>query len=416
MLTSAVRHRLLERHLAVLIHVQLAVHLAVRIRHVHPLVRNQRHARRKFRHGHGNFFTGKHVVVVTGHTALHPGQVGAFHCHRHRSSIAHLVVVSVRHRELEGVLPVGTGSRKIIMELSRLRIQRHGLAVHIERPVLAVSAGACNLLTAVHGKLDLRAFAVVRAEVEVHRTIDAFSVCAVEILHRQRGHVVHDIHSNGTGALAIDQDLERVRVHHRIDPIFVVTIRVRRLQRILIVDGELAIVPCGLSDGELAVAPLGRLHRPAHLILSTDRHLHTADGHRTSLAVHVHHQLARVGLAIGLMHQTIFVDQQIRLTAALINGGRDDLCTHRHRACGRIAIGIRHRDAERIAVVLAIGNVLRGSCVDDLVATFSSAFDLQVVVLIVRSDKRVGSITLMDDCEGIFILPDLDRDRGRFSV
>ena len=184
-------------------------------------------------------------------------------------------------------------------------------------------------------------------------------------------------------------------------------------QLICVVDGELAVAPqLGLGDGELTVFTGGGLvvdNRDT--IIGTDRHLHTADGHRTSLAVHVHHQLARVGLAIGLMHQTIFVDQQIRLTVALINGGRDS--RYRHRVCGRIAIGIRHRDVERIVIVLAISDVLSGSCVDDLVATFSSAFDLQVVVLISSSIKNVFFTITISHCKGVALPPDCDGDRGR---
>ena len=202
MLLAAVRFRLPERHVAFRIHDQLAVHLAVLIRHVHRLVRNQRHALGKFRHGHVNGLTGKHVVVVTGHAALHSRQVSAFHLHFHRSSITHHVAVGVRHRELEGIGIFAAGSGKVIVELARFRIQRHRLAVHIERPGLAVfTENACNLVTAVHAKLDLRAFASVRAEVEVHRTVDAFAVRAAEavFVHLQRRHVVHDGHGDGAG-------------------------------------------------------------------------------------------------------------------------------------------------------------------------------------------------------------------------
>ena len=202
MLLAAVRFRLPERHVAFRIHDQLAVHLAVLIRHVHRLVRNQRHALGKFRHGHVNDLTGKHVVVVTGHAALHSRQVSAFHLHFHRSSITHHVAVGVRHRELEGIGIFAAGSGKVIVELARFRIQRHRLAVHIERPGLAVfTENACNLVTAVHAKLDLGAFASVRAEVEVHRTVDAFAVRAAEavFVHLQRRHVVHDGHGDGAG-------------------------------------------------------------------------------------------------------------------------------------------------------------------------------------------------------------------------
>ena len=210
MLFSAVRRRLLELHVAFRVHDQLAVHIAVRIRYVHRLLRDQRHACRELRHGHGNFVSGKHIVVITGHAALHSGQIGTFHCDLHWRRSAHLVAVGVRHRELECVFLVGTGSRKFIVELARRGIQRHRLAVHIERPGLAVfTENACNLVSAVHGKLNRRTFAVVRAEVELHRAVDARTVCAVEILHRQRRHVIYDSHGNGAARSGA------VRVRHR---------------------------------------------------------------------------------------------------------------------------------------------------------------------------------------------------------
>ena len=205
MFPAAVRLRLLERHVALGIHYQLAVHSAVRIRHVHSLVRDQGHARRKFRHRHGNCRIGKHVGIVTNHVTLHAGQVGAFHLDIHSFRRTHHVAVRVRHRELEAVFGIGTGSRQVIVELTRFRIQRHRLALHSERPGLAaVSADACNLFTAVHGKLDLRTFAVVRAEVEVHRTVNAFTVRAGELTHRQGRHVVHNIKPNfAAGTVAV---------------------------------------------------------------------------------------------------------------------------------------------------------------------------------------------------------------------
>ena len=210
MLFSAVRRRLLELHVAFRVHDQLAVHIAVRIRYVHRLLRDQRHACRELRHGHGNFVSGKHIVVITGHAALHSGQIGTFHCDLHWRRSAHLVAVGVRHRELECVFLVGTGSRKFIVELARRGVQRHRLAVHIERPGLAVfTENACNLVSAVHGKLNRRTFAVVRAEVELHRAVDACTVCAVEILHRQRRHVIYDSHGNGAARSGA------VRVRHR---------------------------------------------------------------------------------------------------------------------------------------------------------------------------------------------------------
>ena len=343
MLTSAVRHRLLECHVAVLIHDQLAVHLAVRTRHVHPLVRNQRHARRKFRHGHGNILTGKNVVVVTGHVALHFRQVGAFHRHRHRSSIAHLVAVSVRHRELESISILAAGSREIIVELSRLRIQRHGLSVHIERPVLAVIAVACNLLTAVHGKLDLRAFAVVRAEVEVHRTIDAFSVCAVEFLHLQRRHVVHDVHVHrhgvGVASAIHDGHFKAVRSGRGI---FTCTGRmcdgvgervVKRRFTSLAYRAELAVVHRhdGIAFGRRPGHRLARRIGVRTVLKSFFIHAHGAGEGRSFGLGDTHLHRSFIGISVGIRHH-----EGQRLIDRHVGLGRKRILTRR---------GIKHQRA-----------------------------------------------------------------------
>ena len=135
-LLAAVRFRLPERHVAFRIHDQLAVHLAVLIRHVHRLVRNQRHALGKFRHVHVNGLTGKHVVVVTGHAALHSRQVSAFHLHFHRSSITHHVAVGVRHHHFHFV---GDG---IVFAATLLAVFLGGLVQRIGiGQVRAVKAG-----------------------------------------------------------------------------------------------------------------------------------------------------------------------------------------------------------------------------------------------------------------------------------
>ena len=226
---------------------------------------------------------------------------------------------------------------------------------------------------------------------------------------------VNDVHSHRlAGVCSVDGDGKGVSVVCMHCRRAIIEMLIAHFQLICVVDGELAIVPCGLSDGELTVFTGGGLvvdNRDT--IIGTDRHGRTTNGHRTSLAVHVHHQLARVGLT-GAMYQTVFVDFQIRMDA-LIDDGRDDLCIHRHRASGRIAIGICHRDVELIAVIHAVRNIIAISSVDDLVATVPSTDDLQIAVLSVRSGKRICSVSLMGDDEDIFLLSDHHRNRGRFS-
>ena len=189
-LTSAVRFRLLERHVAFRIHDQLTIHVAFRISHIHCLVRIQRHALGQFRHVHINGLTGKHVVVIAGHTPLHFRQVSAFYLHIHRISITHHVAVGVLHRELEGIGIFAAGSRKRVMEFTRLRIQCHRLAVHFKRPGLTIaSKNTCDTFTAIHRKLNRRTCSV-RSEVELHRTVDTFAICTRKLSHRQRRHIV----------------------------------------------------------------------------------------------------------------------------------------------------------------------------------------------------------------------------------
>lgn len=63
------------------------------------------------------------------------------------------------------------------MELAGLRIQSHLRAVHIKGVRLAaIIADACNRIAAVHTQLNLRAVAVIRTKIEVHRALDAVIV------------------------------------------------------------------------------------------------------------------------------------------------------------------------------------------------------------------------------------------------
>ena len=102
-----------ERHLAVFVHIQLAVHIVLCIHHRHFLIRYQRCAQRLKllrRNLHVNSLLGQHVGVVTGHAAFHSGQIGTFYPEADTVSI--LVIIAIRHGHLQRIVPIRTAVRQ----------------------------------------------------------------------------------------------------------------------------------------------------------------------------------------------------------------------------------------------------------------------------------------------------------------
>ena len=359
----------------------------------------------RYRHLHADALQ---VQLIISSSLIVPQGALAGHFQGHRAGV-------FSHGYGEDVPPAGRPLEDTTLQLQRYIIFlaihdgfEAGIRIFSIRELIFRGAALC-----IRSDLDIEQRGCVKRLERCFRRLDQLQRGRNTLFHRHLRLIVNDVHSHRlAGVCSVDGDGKGVSVVCTLCRRAIIEMLIALLQLICVVDGELAVAPqLGIGDGEHTVfTGDGLVVDNRDTIIGTDRHGRTTNGHRTSLAVHVHHQLARAGLAIGIMHQTVFVDLQIRL-ATLVDGGRDS--RYRHRACGRIAIGIRHRDVERIAVVLAIGNVLMGSCVDDLVATVCSANDNQILVLTFGRDELVFSVTIISPyCKGVVLLPDFNRDRG----